>query len=161
MSLGPTIHATSIVLGTQGVLIRGKPGAGKTALALYLLGQAGAHVFTALVSDDRTAVSAENGKLISRSIDSIAGLAELRGLGIAAVKRRAASAIVTLLVDLVDGSETDRLPDPEDLTTHIQGIDLRVLRLPDAKTGSLEAKADAVLSALGLSRTCCPPTVDW
>ena len=160
MSLAPTIHATSIVLGTQGVLIRGRPGAGKTALALHLLGQAGAHVYAALVSDDRTAVSAENGKLIARGIDSIAGLAEIRNLGIAPVKRRTGSACVTLIVDLVDRTETVRLPEPEDRKARIGNIDIDVLRLPDAKNGSLEAKAEAVFAALGLSRTCNAPPVD-
>ena len=160
MSSGPTIHATSIVLGTRGVLIRGKPGAGKTALALHLLGRLGPSAFSGLVSDDRTAVASQNGRLMARSVESIAGLAEIRGLGIAAARRCAASAVVTLIVDLVPGEEAVRLPEADGNTAEICGVTVRVLRLPDAMTGSLDAKADAILAALGLSPSCRPAPVD-
>ena len=160
MSLVPTIHATSIVLGTHGVLIRGKSGSGKTALALQLLGRAGSGNYTALISDDRTMVCPQNGRLIARSVETIAGLAEIRGIGIIHARRQAAGAVVTLVLDLVDTQDVARLPAMPDRTTCINGMSVPLIQLPDAVHGSLEAKTEAILAVLDLSHACRPRSVD-
>ena len=63
--------------GWRGVLILGEPGAGKSDLALRCLDQG-----FRLVADDRTLVWACEGGLYGRAPDSLAGLMEIRGLGV-------------------------------------------------------------------------------
>jgi hypothetical protein len=96
------IHASCVALGAQGVLLLGKPGAGKSDLALRLIDE-GAR----LVADDRTILFARRGSLYGKSPDSIRGLMEIRGLGIVALPSRA-DAKIALVVKL--GREDARLP---------------------------------------------------
>ena len=52
----PTVHATAIVIGETGVLIRGRSGSGKSSLALALVARVRlAGGFAAFVADDRVA----------------------------------------------------------------------------------------------------------
>jgi len=100
------IHATTVAIEGRGVLIRGPSGAGKSDLALRLI-EAGAR----LVADDQTEVRTEADGLVARSPAAIAGLIEVRGLGIV---RLAAvpEAPLALVVDLVPAAEVERLPAP-------------------------------------------------
>ena len=96
------IHASCVALGTQGVLLLGKSGAGKSDLALRLIDE-GAR----LVSDDRTVLYSKAGALHARAPDSIRGLIEIRGLGIVKFPVRA-DVKIALVVCL--GREDERLP---------------------------------------------------
>ena len=122
------IHATAIVLGDRGVLIAGPSGSGKSALALSLLSSFGrTGRFARLVGDDQLFVEARAGRLVATCPDTIAGLAEVRGLG----PRRLSnlnSAVIDLAVRLTDPSETKRFSDPE--SEHIAGVHLPLLVLP-------------------------------
>jgi len=81
------VHATAVVLGTRGFLFVGPSGAGKTTLALSCLSAAkNIGLFAALVSDDQVLISVRNGRIIARRPASIAGLAEIRGVGIVQVE---------------------------------------------------------------------------
>lgn len=129
----PTIHATCLLMGPVGVLVRGASGAGKSALAARLVeAERAAGRFAQLVSDDRVAVEAVNGRLIARGPREIAGRLELRGFGIVATDFETA-AVVRLVVDIVDPPDIERLPEPGALVTTIQ--DLRLLRQPVCGTG--------------------------
>lgn len=75
-----TIHATCIAMGGVGVLLYGASGSGKSDLALRLIDRG-----ATLVSDDYTELSAEHGRLIATAPANIAGLIEIRGLGIVTV----------------------------------------------------------------------------
>lgn len=97
------IHASCIAIGRQGVLILGASGAGKSDLALRLIDE-GAR----LVSDDRTELYVARGMLHARAPKSIAGLLEVRGLGIVALPF-AKSVALGLAVKL--GTQPKRLPD--------------------------------------------------
>jgi HPr kinase/phosphorylase len=99
------IHATCVRIGRYGVLLLGPSGAGKSDLALRLIGRG-----AMLVADDRCDLCVERGKLIARSPKTIAGLLEVRGLGIQ-TKRYAVSAPIALAVDLA--ATAKRLPDPQ------------------------------------------------
>lgn len=117
-----TTHATCIVLGSTGVLIRGVSGAGKSELALALVADAAvAGTYAALVGDDRVEVRAAHGRLVARVPVTIAGLVEQRGRGIREEPHLPA-AVVRLVVDLVPAAELDRMPDPDALTEIIAGI---------------------------------------
>jgi HPr kinase/phosphorylase len=126
----PTIHASAVLIGAKAVLIRGPSGAGKSALAWALLdgGHAGVLPFARLVADDRALIEACHDRLLVRPAPALAGLIEIRNLGI----RRLAYepvAIVGLVVDLA-ASDADRLPAREALETTIENVALP--RLPVA-----------------------------
>jgi hypothetical protein len=99
------IHAGCVAIGGRGILILGKSGAGKSDLALRLVDE-GAR----LVADDRCELYLRAGKLCARPPRSIAGLVELRGIGIIAVPY-AKSAVLAMAVRL-SGRPQERLPRP-------------------------------------------------
>ena len=119
---GASVHASAVLVGNRAVLIRGPSGAGKSRLAfdLILAGRAGLIAPTVLIGDDRVHLEASQeqfeghqprGRLIVRPARQLAGLIEIRGLGI----RRcdfADEAIVGLVVDL-GAADAERLPPPE------------------------------------------------
>jgi hypothetical protein len=119
-----TIHASAVLIGAKAVLIRGPSGAGKSALAWELLeaGGTGALPFVRLVADDRAYVEAHAGRLLVRPAPALAGLLEVRGLGIRQLPYEPVAA-VGLIVDLIaeDGA---RLPEPAACETAICGITL-------------------------------------
>jgi serine kinase of HPr protein (carbohydrate metabolism regulator) len=128
--MAPTIHASAVLVGARGLLIRGPAGAGKSNLVLEVLAaaQAGLLPFARLVADDRVDLAAVHGRLIARPPPELAGLIEVRGLGI----RRLAyepTAIVTLVFDLADPA-AERLPNPAAGETMVEGIILPRLAVP-------------------------------
>jgi HPr kinase/phosphorylase len=120
----PTIHASAILLGARAVLIRGPAGSGKSRLALALLqaGNVGLLPFTRLVGDDRLHVAAVHGRLLVRPARTLAGLIEVRGLGIRRVPFEPV-AVVSMAVDLAAG-DSERLPGRESAVTEVAGISL-------------------------------------
>ena len=123
-----SVHASAVLVGNRAVLIRGPSGAGKSRLAfdLILAGRAGHVAPAVLVGDDRVHLEAREDHLIVRPARELAGLIEIRGLGI----RRcdfAEEAIVGLVVDL-RAADAERLPPPEALLTSIYGV--RLPRIP-------------------------------
>ena len=74
------IHASCVAIDGKGILLLGASGAGKSDLALRLVDE-GAR----LVADDRCEIFLHGEKLCARAPASIAGLMELRGLGIVAM----------------------------------------------------------------------------
>src|SRR6185369_17772557 len=81
---GTSIHASAVRVGDRSVLIRGPSGAGKSRLAfdLILAGRAGQIPDAVLVGDDRVHLGVRDGRLMVRPADPLAGLIEIRGLGI-------------------------------------------------------------------------------
>ena len=123
-----SVHASAVMVGNRAVLIRGASGAGKSQLAfdLILAGRAGQIPQATLVGDDRVYLDTADGKLTVRPARELAGLIEIRGLGI----RRCdfvPEAIVGLVVDL-GAADAERLPPPEALTIGISGI--QIPRIP-------------------------------
>ncbi len=119
-----SIHASALLCGTQGLLIRGPSGSGKSRLALSLLREL---PFARLVGDDRVHLEAMHGRLLMRPAATLQGLIEIRGLGIRQVPFESV-AVAHLVVDLgVEGAE--RLPSERSKTTTIDGIALARLRV--------------------------------
>ena len=106
----PTVHASAVLAGARAVLIRGPAGAGKSRLALALIAaaQTGLLRFARLVGDDRVKLEAQHGRLLVRPADALAGLIEVRGLGIRRLAHEPV-AIVGLVVDLA-AEDAERLP---------------------------------------------------
>ena len=98
------VHASCVALGGRGVLLRGAPGAGKSDLALRLI-EAGA----ALVSDDRVALNERGDALFAAPPARIAGLLEVRGLGIVTMAYLSRCP-VHLAVDLAAPETVERMP---------------------------------------------------
>ena len=123
-----SVHASAVKVGDRAVLIRGPSGAGKSRLAfdLILAGRAGQLPQGILVGDDRVRLDTGAGQLWVRPVEELAGLLEIRGLGI----RRcgfAAEAIVGLVVDLA-AADAARLPSPEAVFADIFGV--KIPRIP-------------------------------
>jgi len=119
---GASIHASAVLVGNRAVLIRGPSGSGKSRLAfdLILAGRSSQIAPALLVGDDRVHVLAVEGQLVVRPAPVLAGLIEIRGLGIRNCDF-VNEALVGLVVDL-DAEDAERLPPPEALHTHILGI---------------------------------------
>ena len=118
MTAPPTIHASAVLVGSKAVLIRGPSGAGKSRLAWHLLN--GGVPFARLIGDDRVHVEAHSGRLVVRPSEALAGLIEVRGLGV----RRLAfepAAVVGVVMDLA-AEDAERLPEAPDTT--IDGVTL-------------------------------------
>ena len=100
------IHASCVVLDRAGkafgaphdagILILGESGAGKSELVLQFIAQG-----AVLVADDRVELSVRGGKLIARAPKTLAGLIELRGIGVVKLpyKREARIALVVRLTN--------------------------------------------------------------
>jgi HPr kinase/phosphorylase len=124
-----SVHASAVLAGPRAVLIRGPAGAGKSRLALALVQAAdcGLIGFARLVGDDRIELAAAHGRLLARPAPALAGLIEVRGLGVRRLAHEPV-AVVGLVVDLaVPGAE--RLPAAADHETVIEGIILPRLAL--------------------------------
>lgn len=133
MGAPETLHATAIVAAGRAALIRGPSGSGKSDLALRCLALAPSPLIpspTHLVSDDQVCVSIDGDAVMLSPPAAIAGLLEVRGIGIIRVPEAATGNWpLHLVVDLVaEGVSIERLPDPWP-TTLIQGRPVRLLRL--------------------------------
>ena len=117
-----TIHASAVLVGPRAVLIQGPPGAGKSRLALELVAGAGRALFsfTRLVADDRCEIEAIHGRLLVRPAPVLAGLIEVRGLGIRQLPHEPV-ATVGLVMEL-GLPHTDRLPQDDSRTAEIRGL---------------------------------------
>ncbi len=122
--MSPTIHASAVLVGAQAVLIRGPAGSGKSKLALELLQAADSGLlrFARLVADDRAHVEPSHGRLLVRPAKTLAGLLEVRGLGIRRVEAEPV-AVVGFVVDLA-AAEAERLPEKSATETTIAGVRL-------------------------------------
>ena len=123
MTNAPTIHATAVLVGAKAVLIRGEPGSGKSRLALALIeaGARGELPFARLIGDDRVHLDVRDGRLLARPAKELAGLIEIRGMGIERVPFEPVG-IVGFVVDL--GAPAARLPDPAAQSTRLEGVTL-------------------------------------
>jgi HPr kinase/phosphorylase len=159
------IHASCVRLGKAGkafgaapdlgLLLLGKSGSGKSDLVLRLLAM-GAE----LVADDRTDLFVLHGKLYARAPTRIAGLLEVRGVGILALPP-AAKVQVTLVARL--GKPGKRLPGPQTWRAPA-ALGLSAKAAPAAiSLAAFEASAPAKLAAaaaaaaLGLYRFAANP----
>lgn len=143
---GDTVHASCILVGSAGILIRGRSGAGKSRLGERILSEARLRGRLALaVADDRVALNARSGRLIAACPPALAGLWERRGEGIVALAFEP-RAVVRLVVDLVPEAELERMPEPEARRVQLCGVPLARLAVPCGREGASALHVLAVLA---------------
>ena len=111
------VHASCVAVDGKGLLILGRSGAGKSALALQLMA-----LGALLVSDDQTLLNLQAGKVFARCPTSLRGLIEARGIGILTAPPLE-SAAIALVVDLGQSAH-ERLPPRRKIVMLGQEIDL-------------------------------------
>ena len=99
------VHGTAVAIEGEAVLLRGSPGTGKSDLALRLI-DGGAR----LLADDQAVLQRVNERILVRAPAPIAGLIEVRGVGILRVDP-VDEAPLALIVDLVPSAAVERLPE--------------------------------------------------
>ena len=114
-----TLHATTVAIDGQAVVIEGRSGAGKSDLALRLIDRG-----AVLVSDDRTTLVRDGARLIARAPAQMAGRIEVRGLGIVSVPH-VGDVPVALVVRAAE--EDQRMP--ERRVRRIAGLPVREVTL--------------------------------
>lgn len=122
-SLPELIHGSAVTfdLGGSwaGLLMTGRPGSGKSELALELIG-----LGARLVADDQTILRRNCGQIHISAPPALRGLIELRGVGI--LRSEPVDAAVLVVVVDMDERESERLPQRH--VTKIQGVRVRRLR---------------------------------
>jgi hypothetical protein len=151
MTGDPTLHATAVLIGPKAVLIRGPSGAGKSSLAWDLIRASGttALPFARLVGDDRVHIDVHAGRLLVCPAQALAGLIEIRGLGIRSLPYEPV-AVLGLVVDLA-ADDASRLPAPETTRTAISGV-----ILPRLAVASGQSPLPLVLAWLGTALGVTP-----
>lgn len=133
------VHASCVVVGEAGVLLRGPSGSGKSTLARRVVEEAQRRgLFARLVGDDRILIAVQAGRLLARPHPALAGAIEVRGTGIVETEH-AGDAVVRLVVDC--GALDTRFPALEQRFTDILGVRLPLL-------SANPSQADAVLLRL-------------
>lgn len=106
----------------RGALIEGPSGAGKSDLALRAL-EAGFR----LVADDRTVVFTAGGRLYGKAPDTLAGLIEVRGLGVVGAAALPFCEIAVVIRCAAQPGDVERLPEPR--FERIEGVSTPVFDL--------------------------------
>ena len=106
-----SIHGTCVELDGRGLLLRGKSGAGKSDLALRLI-EHGA----VLVSDDQVVLKVQEGEVYASPPPALAGLLEVRGVGICKFEHVSR---LFMVVDLDAEESNERLPEKSRQQTRI------------------------------------------
>jgi hypothetical protein len=106
-----------------------------------------------LVADDRVALETEDGTLTARAPEALAGLLEVRGLGLVRLPYLPQTRL-DLVLDILPEGEIPRLPAPEDCEISLNGV-----TLPRAFAISPESGLDVLLTINGQSGSMLDPHV--
>lgn len=138
------LHATALVVGGKGLLVTGASGAGKSSLALELIGQCRTRgMFATLICDDRIWIRIHGGRVVAEAPKTIAGLIEIRGFGPART-HHVARAVIDGVVTLVEPDDAPR--HREDVHETLLGV---VLPRLDLRGRQSALSARAVLAWIG------------
>ena len=135
-----TIHATCVAIQQRGLLITGASGSGKSDLALRLIDRG-----AVLVSDDYTALTMSDGKLRASPPTNIAGLLEIRHIGIVNLPY---VIDVPIALAIALDEKPQRMPD-QPATLDLLGISVPCIVLTGLEA-SAPIKAEFALKQFGL-----------
>ena len=134
-------QATCVAIGGRGVLIEGPPGSGKSSLALALIDRS-----AQLVGDDGVALEVRDGHLLAAAPPNIAGLIEVRNVGL--IRMPVAAPVRIALILALDPAAPRFIEQAE--RAGRGGVLLPLVRLwPD--TPVLHLRAELALQHHGLS----------
>ncbi|HEY5072658.1 MAG TPA: HPr kinase/phosphorylase [Caulobacteraceae bacterium] len=106
----------------RGVLLQGPSGAGKSDLALRAISEG-----FRLIADDRTVIFLSGGRLFGRAPSAVAGLIEVRGLGVVETRSLPLAEIVVAVRCTRQPDDVERMPRAE--SQPILGLALPTLLL--------------------------------
>jgi HPr kinase/phosphorylase len=151
-SASENIHASAVVVGEAGIIIRGRAGRGKSALALALISFASeSGRFARLIGDDRILLRRRGDKVLISGAAAVQGLVEHRGFGLLKIDFEP-FAVARFVVDLIDEGEiVARMPEASEETATLLGVDLPRVTFDDLSRPGERARA--VLSVLSTPRT--------
>lgn len=136
----PTLlHASAVQFEGLGLLLIGDSGAGKSDLLLRLMDAGGT-----LIADDQAIMQQDRGTLYARAPDRLAGLVEIRGVGIIRMPTYLQQAPIQFVFQLVKQNEVERLPEHQPMV--IEGLSLPCIRLFPFEVSAL-AKIRALMAA--------------
>lgn len=98
------MQASAVMIGGRALLIEGPPGSGKSSLALALIDRG-----AGLIGDDAVTLAPAAAGLMASPPPNIAGLLELRGIGLVPVA--AAGPVPVALILTLGGAAAERLPE--------------------------------------------------
>lgn len=127
----------------RGALIEGPSGIGKSDLALRAL-DAGFR----LVADDRVVMFAAAGRLYGKAPETLAGLIEVRGLGVIDAAALPFCQVALVIRCVEDPAAVERLPDPRSET--IKGVSVPVFDLWPREPAA-PAKIGHMMQSLGVA----------
>jgi serine kinase of HPr protein (carbohydrate metabolism regulator) len=134
-------QATAVAIGKRALLIEGAPGSGKSSLALALIDRG-----AVLIGDDGVTLTAREGRLLAAPPPNIAGLLEVRGVGL--LPCLTARDVPVALVIRLDPAAPRFVETAE--PTEIAGCRVPVIALwPDSPV--LALRAEAALARYGLA----------
>ena len=114
------IHGTTVLLNGRAVMIRGGSGSGKSDLALR-----GAQ----LLSDDDTDVVLRDGGVVASTPPNIAGLIEVRGIGLVAMPHATEAPLALIVALLPEGEAPPERYPAEPRAVRLCGQDVPILTL--------------------------------
>jgi hypothetical protein len=138
------VQASAVSIGGAALLIEGPPGSGKSSLALALIDRG-----AGLIGDDGVTLIADGARLIASPPPNIAGLIEVRGVGL--VRLPPAPPAPVALILTLGGPEPARMPDLPLPTRVIAGVAVPVLAF-DPGTIAPALRAEWALRQDGLTR---------
>jgi serine kinase of HPr protein (carbohydrate metabolism regulator) len=145
----PLVQASCVAIAERAVLIFGAPGSGKSSLALALIDRG-----AVLIGDDGVALEAVEGQLLASPPPNIAGLIEVRNVGLLTCPT-AQGTPVALAIRL--SHEAERLPERAEAFVCL-GLGVPEIALwPDSPV--LALRAEAALRRWGLPKRLDAPHI--
>ncbi len=138
------VHGSAVALDGRGVVLLGASASGKSSLAARLIEAHGG----ALIGDDRLHLARDGDSLWVRPHAQLAGMLELRGLGLAQMTHLA-QAPVHLVVDLVARQDVPRVADEAYFIHDGQRVPKLTLHAHDSATPMIIVHAMVTLAVQG------------
>jgi hypothetical protein len=145
MSANACLCATAVAIEGRAILIEGPPGAGKSSLALALIDRG-----ATLIGDDAVCLRREGSEIWLSEPSRIAGLLEVRGVGLLSYPTTSAPAALILTLC----AAPPRLPDML-ATRPLEGVAVPVLPF-DASASHSALRAELALARHGLPAPLAP-----
>ena len=145
MTAPVVMQASAVSIDGAALLIEGPPGSGKSSLALALIDRG-----AGLIGDDAVTLTAESGRLLASPPPNIAGLIEVRGIGLVRLPLAHPSP-VSLILTLGGPQTPARLPELPLPARMIAGVAVPVLAF-DPGPIAPALRAEWALRQHGLAR---------